>query len=50
MPDENVDNEKMPNENGCYEILPSENGYGEKMRVINDAEEGIDEFESADEN
>ena len=40
MPDENTDNEKMTNENGYYEI----------MRVINDNEEGIDEFESADEN
>ena len=40
MPDENTDNEKMTNENAYYEI----------MRVINDDEEGIDEFESADEN
>ena len=40
MPDENIDNEKMTNENGNHEI----------MRVINDDEEGIDEFQSADEN
>ena len=40
----------MTNENGYYEILHNENGYDELMRVINDDEEGIDEFESADEN
>ena len=50
MPDKNVDNEKMANENGYYEILSNENDYDEIMRVTNDDEEGINEFESADEN
>ena len=40
----------MANENGYYEILPTENDYDEIMRVRNDDEEGINEFESADEN
>ena len=36
--------------NGYYEILPNENGYDEIMRVVNDDAEGIDKYESADEN
>ena len=40
----------MANENGYYEILPTENDYDEIMRVRSDDEEGINEFESVDEN